>query len=284
MSRSSKIPTRPTWAWRRWIQADQQDLWADQLSVAKVPPAVFIESPGRSRVIVEVYSEQRREVSALARQFGGRTRLVKASEWLRSASAPPVRIGKNFEIVHEKMRKLSALSRLYIPHGVAFGSGDHATTLMLLRALTRHENWAQTAVLDLGTGSGVLALTARLFGARKIVATDFDPDAVRTARQNELLNFPAPLIRWQCADVKRLRAKPQYELVVANLFSEILCQAASQIAGSVRPGGQLWLSGILRSQKEEVLAAYRRQGMQLVRAVSRGKWVMLQWKKGDSGI
>jgi ribosomal protein L11 methyltransferase len=162
---------------------------------------------------------------------------------------------------------------------MAFGSGDHATTAMLLRALTQYGNWEKVRVLDLGTGSGVLALTARLFGARKILATDFDPDSIRTARQNEELNFPEPLIRWQCADVKRLRAPARYDLVTANLFSEILCIAAPQIAGSVAPGGQLWLSGILRSQKEQVVKAYRRQKLQLTKTVSRGKWVLLQWSK-----
>ena len=65
-------------------------------------------------------------------------------------------------------------------------------------------------MLDLGTGSGVLALAARLFGARKIVATDFDPDAIRTARQNEALNFSKALIRWRCADVRKLRATARY--------------------------------------------------------------------------
>jgi ribosomal protein L11 methyltransferase len=146
---------------------------------------------------------------------------------------------------------------------------------MLLGALTRYHAMDQASVLDLGTGSGVLALAARLFGASKIVATDFDEEAVRTARQNEALNFPQPLIRWTCSDVKKLRAKVRYELVLANLFSGILCEAAPQISASVAPGGQLWLSGILAFQRDEVIAAYRRQGLPLMRALRRGKWVML---------
>ncbi len=173
------------------------------------------------------------------------------------------------------------MPQLHIPHGVAFGSGEHATTLMLLRALVHQENWNETTVLDLGTGSGILALTARLLGARKIVATDFDPDAVRTARQNETLNFPAPLVRCRCADVKRLKPAVKYKLVVANLFSGILCDAASSIAGCVQAGGQLWLSGILRSQQDEVVVAYLGQGMKLARVVSRGKWVMIQLEKSN---
>jgi ribosomal protein L11 methyltransferase len=131
-------------------------------------------------------------------------------------------------------------------------------------------------VLDLGTGSGVLALAARLFGARKIVATDFDPDAIRTARENEALNFAQPLIHWRRADVRKLRATVRYDLVLANLFSGILIEAAPRIAGCVSPGGELWLSGVLASQEKEVASVYCGQGMQLIRAFRRGKWIMLR--------
>jgi ribosomal protein L11 methyltransferase len=205
--------------------------------------------------------------------------LVKDEEWLHPAEAPPLRIGGKLEIVTSNISKRSKVPRLHIPRGMAFGSGDHGTTAMLLRALTQHKDWAGTRVLDLGTGSGVLALTARLFGARKIVATDFDAVAVRIARENEALNFSTGTIRWQCADVKRLKVRTGFDLVTANLFSEILCTAAPQIVASVASGGQLWLSGILRSQKEQVTAAYRRQKLKLEREVSRGKWVLLQWRK-----
>jgi ribosomal protein L11 methyltransferase len=223
--------------------------------------------------------ESRAAAVAFIPQWGGRVRSVDAHEWIKKRPAPPTQIGRRLEIVHEKarVRKRPARPQLHIPHGIAFGSGEHATTYMLLRALAQRDDWIKASVLDLGTGSGVLALTARLFGAREIVATDFDSDAIRTARQNEALNFSKPLIRWKRADVRKLRATSRYDLVLANLFSGILGEAAPRIAGCVSPGGQLWLSGILDSQQEEVIAAYRGQGLQLIRALRRGKWVMLQW-------
>jgi ribosomal protein L11 methyltransferase len=229
--------------------------------------------------LLEAYVESRAAADALTRTWGGRVRAVEVREWIKTRPSPPTRIGRRLEIIHAKARsrKKPFGPQLHIPHGLAFGSGEHATTSMLLRALARHEGWNKAAVLDLGTGSGVLALTARLFGARKIVATDFDPDAVRTARQNEALNFSQPLIRWRRADVRKLRGTARYDLVLANLFSGILGEAAPQIAESVSPGGQLWLSGILDSQQREVIAAYRGRGLQLIRAVRRGKWIMLQW-------
>ena len=275
---------RNTWAWRRWIAPGQQEMWIGRLQGASCASWACTGMTGRARVLIEVYVESRAAAVALSRQWGGRVRVVKAREWIKSNPAPPTRIGSSLEIIHEKARsrKKAISPQLHIPHGVAFGSGEHATTYMLLRALVCHAQWDRTSVLALGTGSGVLALTARLLGARTIVATDFDPDAVRTARQNEALNFPKPLIRWRRADVRQLRASARYDLVLANLFSGILGEAAPQIAGCVAPGGQLWLSGILDSQKQEVIAAYRGQGLRLIRAVHRGKWIMLQWTKACS--
>jgi ribosomal protein L11 methyltransferase len=238
--------------------------------------------------LLEAYVESRAAAVALKRLWGGRYRAVNTREWLKMLPAPPTRIGQRLEIVHEKPRSRSKSkgAQLYIPHGLAFGSGEHATTYMLLRELARRADLSRMAVLDLGTGSGVLALTARLLGARKIVATDFDPDAVRTAGQNEARNFEQPLIRWRRADVRKLRASATYDLVLANLFSGILAEAAAQIAACVSPGGELWLSGILSSQEKEVAATYGGQGMELIRAFRRGKWVMLRLarlRQGEPG-
>jgi len=254
-----------SWAWRRWILRGREEQWMGRLQDADCLSWAFTERPGRVRVLLEAYLETRAAAVAINQQWGGRVRAVDSREWIKTHPSPPTRIGRRLEIVHEKMRgrKKAPVPQLYIPHGLAFGSGEHATTYLLLR--------------DLGTGSGVLALAARLFGASKIVATDFDPEAVRTARQNEALNFSRPLVRWQRADVKKLRPAVKYDLVLANLFSGILCEAAPQIAGCVAPGGRLWLSGILDSQQDEVSETYRAEGLQLIRACRRGKWIMQQW-------
>jgi ribosomal protein L11 methyltransferase len=255
-----------------------------RLQEAGCPLLAFTEKPGAVRVQLNAYPDSRREAIALARQWGGTVLGVDVRKWLKAQPVLPTRIGKRLEILHQNARgrKKPAMPQLHVPHGLAFGSGEHATTSMLLRELTRRSSWDKTTVLDLGTGSGVLALAARLFGARKIVATDFDPDSVRTARQNEVLNFPQPLIRWQRGDVKELVPKLRYDLVLANLFSGILEEAAPQISGSVAPGGELWLSGILQVQEAEVIAAYRKQGMKLIQIRRRGKWVMLMLRSQRS--
>jgi len=271
---------RQIWSWRRSIAPGQEETWIARLDAAGCVAWAFTERPGRARVLLEGYVKSRSAASALAREWGGRVVNADSHRWLKTRPSPPTRIGSKLEIVHDKTgnRKKEEASRLCIPHGLAFGSGEHATTYMLLRALAGRGDWSGTSVLDLGTGSGVLALAARLFGARKIVATDFDPDAVRTARQNEALNFAQPLIRWRQTDVKKLHAKTRYDLVLANLFSGILAEAAAQIAGCVAPDGELWLSGVLHSQQREVVAAYRGQGLRLIRVIRRGKWVMILLK------
>ena len=271
------VPT--TWAWRRWIVPEQHEIWIERLRSAGCNSWALTERPLRARGLLEAYVESRAAGVAFARQWGGRVRSVNAREWIRTIPSPPTQIGRRLEIVHEQTRRRTKPPglRLHVPHGIAFGSGEHATTYLLLRGLAARADWPRTTVLDLGTGSGVLALTARLLGARKIMATDFDPDAIRTARQNEALNFSTPLIRWRRADVGKLRATVRYDLVLANLFSGILIGAAPQIAGCVSPGGQLWLSGILASQQAEVIAAFRPQGLELIRSHRRGKWIMQQW-------
>ncbi len=236
---------------------------------------MVIEKPGWKRLKLEAYFGAENAARAFQRMRGGRVERFTPKP---PAPARPVRVDARLEIVHDEKTRRAA-GRLVIPYGVAFGSGEHATTLMLLRELARKHDLARTSLLDLGTGSGVLALAGRALGAKDIAGTDFDPAAIRTARRNEAINFPSRRVRWAVADVKRLRARPRFGLVVANLFSGILVEAAPRIARVLEPGGQLWLSGVLRSQQDEVAGAYRRAALRLLKTTTRGKWIMQQWSR-----
>jgi ribosomal protein L11 methyltransferase len=271
MSRRSST----AWRWRRFIVRDDEPLWTERLGTDGGLNWMVVEKPGRVRLSVEAYFSSQSPASALAQKWGGRAEPFAPKP---PKPAEPVRVSPELEIVHDEKTPRRA-TRLIIPYGTAFGSGEHATTLMLLRALARRGDLARASVLDLGTGSGVLALAVRLLGARRIVATDFDANAIVTARRNEVLSFRLRLVNWEVADVKRLRASPRYSLVVANLFSGILVEAAPRVARVVEPGGELWLSGVLRSQQEEVAAAYRAAGLRHVKTTTRGKWVMQRWSR-----
>jgi len=266
------------WRWQRPIPSAQQDAWLARLAERGIASWSLLERPGYARLSLQAYFNRRRDAEALAKTWGGRVTPLPAASWLHPGPTPPLRVAPDFYIVHEAAQKTPGARRLHLPFGVAFGSGEHATTLLLLRALIAR-GAGGVPILDLGTGSGVLALAARLLGATRIVATDFDPNAIRTARQNEKLNFPQSRIDWRRADVLRLREKCRYGLVLANLFCGVLIRAAPRIAASLLPGGELWLSGVLRAQAAEVATAYRRKGLNLIRTVHRGKWVMQQWRK-----
>jgi ribosomal protein L11 methyltransferase len=265
------------WSWQRWIAPAQQSGWVarlEQLGAAWT----LTERPDRKRWLLAVYAPNRREVERLRSSCRGRVLDLPPGAWLPAKSPPPLRFGKRL-IVHAELPPGARPGNdaLVIPHGLAFGSGEHATTGLLLRALTQRTTWGR--VLDLGTGSGVLALAARRLGATDITATDFDPDAIRTARENELRNFPHPRIVWRKGDVRRWRPGRGYDLVVANLFSGILAEVAGVIAASVRAGGELWVSGILRAQEAEVLRAYRAQDLRRIEVKRRGKWVMIRFTR-----
>jgi ribosomal protein L11 methyltransferase len=271
MSRRSST----AWRWSRFIARDDEPLWTERLGADGGLNWMVVEKPGRQRLSVEAYFSSKAAASALTHKWGGRAEAFSPKP---PKPAEPVRVSAGLEIVHdEKVSRRS--TRLIIPYGTAFGSGEHATTLMLLRALARRGDWAEASVLDLGTGSGVLALAARALGARKISAIDFDANAIVTARRNEALNFRSRVVNWEVADVKRLRARPRYSLVVANLFSGILVEAAPRIARVLEPDGELWLSGVLRSQQEEVAAACRKTALRHVKTTTRGKWVMQRWSR-----
>jgi ribosomal protein L11 methyltransferase len=263
------------WRWRRRFAQADEPLWQERISADGGLNWMIVEKPGRKLLALEAYFPRRASAGALARQWGGTVERVMSRP---PRPAPPVRINARLEIAHDE-EGTRRDGQLLIPYGMAFGSGEHATTLMLLRALARRNDWRETDVLDLGTGSGVLALAARLFGARQVAGSDFDASAIRTARENERRNFQSRRIRWEIADAKRLPAAPKYALILANLFSGVLIEAAPKIARALAPDGELWLSGVLRSQNSEVAAAYRAAGLHHLRTTTRGKWIMQQWAR-----
>ena len=258
MSRRSKAASgAPAWRWQRSISREAEALWTERLGSEGELNWLIVERPQRARLIVEAFFSTQGPALALARKWGGRVERFKPTAPQPSA---PMRVSDALEIAHDEEAHAGA------------GSADHSLRHGLWQRRTSHNadaaagaggedrSRAERRVLDLGTGSGVLALAARKLGARRIAAGDFDPDAIRTARQNEALNFPRRAVRWQVADVRQLEERGAYSLVLANLFSGILVEAAKRIARAVAPGGELWLSGVLRSQQMEVAEAFRGRG------------------------
>jgi ribosomal protein L11 methyltransferase len=147
-----------------------------------------------------------------------------------------------------------SITVIRIQPSMGFGTGHHATTRLCLRALLATTVRGES-VLDLGTGSGVLAIAAALLGASTVTAVDQDPDAIASARENLGLNGVTDRVRLHQADF-RLASSLRADLVLANLTGGTLTRHAAEVARSVVPGGRLVLSGFTTAEEPGVLDAF----------------------------
>jgi ribosomal protein L11 methyltransferase len=161
---------------------------------------------------------------------------------------------------------------LVIPASAAFGTGEHATTAMSLRLLedlTRKwkKGWS---LADLGTGSGIIALAARRFGAGRVLGIDIDPKAVSIAKANARLN-KIDNADFQLADVRKWRPGATWDIIAANLYSELLIE----ILPKLKRCNWLILSGGLRKEEDELLRVLRRNNIETANVKRGGKWIAL---------
>jgi ribosomal protein L11 methyltransferase len=141
-----------------------------------------------------------------------------------------------------------------IEPSMGFGTGHHATTRLCLAALQMLDLKGRT-VLDVGTGSGVLAITAARLGAREVIALDVDSDAVQNARDNLRLNPAASRVHLETADLRDASLTPA-DVVIGNLTGGVLVQNADRLRSLVRRGGMLVVSGLLADERSAVSRAF----------------------------
>jgi ribosomal protein L11 methyltransferase len=153
---------------------------------------------------------------------------------------------------------------------MGFGTGHHATT-RLCTALLQRLDLSGRSVLDVGTGSGVLALAALALGARSVLAVDDDPDAIASARENLALNGGAVGIELRVCDFRGLPPN-RFDVVVANLTGGLLARSADALAGAVAAGGNLVISGVTLEEEAEVLRALA-PWMAVVERLTEDEWM-----------
>jgi ribosomal protein L11 methyltransferase len=192
----------------------------------------------------------------------------------------PLTVGRFFlHGRHDRAQVRPGHLSLEIEAGRAFGTGRHETTrgcLMALQLLSRR--CRPSNALDLGCGSGVLAMAMAHLWRRPVLASDIDPWAVRTTRRNAELNAVAPLLKAVEADGvnhRALRTRAPYDLIVANILARPLLAMAGPIVAGLAPGGHLILSGLLGHQRRQIVATYRGQGLVLQNEIRLGDWPTL---------
>ena len=257
------------------------DAVAERFALGDIAVSLSDAGGGRWQVAIHFRGEAERErvrgavaaavgaEAAAALQFGS----VEAADWVRQSLAGlrPVPAGR-FVVhgAHDRTRVPLNHIGIEIEAALAFGTGHHGTTrgcLLALDAICKAMPLAKTRprILDVGTGSGVLAIAAARALHAHVLATDIDAFAVRTARSNASHNRAGSLLSVVLADgvgARTIRTHALYDLIFANILLGPLKRIATPLRGLAAPGGRIVLSGILPSQANAVIAAYRPLALQ----------------------
>lgn len=208
----------------------------------------------------------------------GRSLLILPSWEVASRGAHPEDAGEGGRIV------------LCLDPGMAFGTGYHPTTRLCLEWLEEIIRGGETCV-DVGTGSGILAIAAAKLGAARVYAVDIDPLAVEIAAENARINGVQEQVQVQQGSAREALAllqaagrpeeQPAAEVVVANLTAQILGELAHDLAALVAPGGRLVASGIVRERADQVARALEARGLQWDGRREEQEWVAQLWRRGE---
>lgn len=164
---------------------------------------------------------------------------------------------------------------LVLDPGLSFGTGNHPTTAFCLDQLVRHRRVGRSqSFLDVGTGSGILALSAATLGYQPVEAFDYDPEAVRVASANAEQNGLSRKLSIRQADITRMRgrSKPRYDFICANLISNLLMEQHRRLISWLAPGGVMVLAGILKEEFPTVQRCFEAAGMRLIAAQAKKEW------------
>jgi ribosomal protein L11 methyltransferase len=216
-----------------------------------------LERNGSVRVFFPSPADRDAALRALASRFDPTAVDVCDEDWARRSqeNLSPVTVGRItvFPDSGPRIPDPDSIAIVIVP-SMGFGTGHHATTRLCLAALQAIP-LTNLVVLDVGTGSGVLAIAADRLGAAKAVGIDSDPDAIQSARENLTLNPPVTSVRFETADFSAMPL-PMVDVVTANLTGALLIRSAPALLAALGAGGTLILSGVLAHERDDVCAAF----------------------------
>jgi ribosomal protein L11 methyltransferase len=241
------------------------------------------------QVLAYASSQQHAEELGAAVNLTGEVVELPKIDWVRQSlqGLAPVTAGRFFIYgSHDRNRRRIGGTSLEVDAGTAFGTGHHGTTSGCLEAYDQlAKAKAFRHILDLGCGTGVLAIAAARTSASVVLATDIDAEAVRVTLLNARNNGALHKLRAVTAPGlhhRVVREAAPFDLVFANILARPLAQLATGISRSLAPGGYLILSGITSDQQRWIRACYVNAGLAAVRAIIRKNWVTLVLRKGTS--
>ena len=204
-------------------------------------------------------------------------REVKEEEWAEAWKAyyEPQHIGRRL-VVSPSWQHYASDGEVVITldPGMAFGTGFHPTTRMCLEALEEHLSHG-AEVLDVGTGSGILAIAAAKLGASTVLALDTDPLAVRIAKENVLANGAHKMVRVKEGSLEMAKGS-LFDLIVVNILARTIADLIEKgLLDHLKPEGLLIAAGIMASEEEEVRNAFREWGLNSLSPLRKGDWVTL---------
>ena len=216
-------------------------------------------------------------------QFGAltvRTASIREEDWAENWKQyfKPFRVGRHLVVKPswETWEQQPGDLIIGIDPGMAFGTGTHETTALCIELIERYCRGG--SLLDIGTGSGILAIAAALLGCAPVAAIDIDPDAVRVARENVALNGLSYAVTVEQGDLLK-GVKGIYDYAVANILAPVICMLAGPLIPYLKPGGVFVCSGIIREKHDDVEAALRTAGYEILAEEVRGDWCAFASRK-----
>ncbi len=287
--------------WRRLVEPGKIEVRQNELPPSARSQAAVITRPDRKRALLEVACKSRRDALELMQKFGGKIVTLAPGWYERFAHAKkarPLKLGGRLLVIPAgaafgtgehpttvmSLRLLEQLTKLWgapAPRVLYSASSRNAQrtstrfcTAKTFRRGRRKEHARRERclelVVDIGTGSGILALAAKCLGAKRVMGIDIDPMAISTARKNAQRNR-IDRVRFQIADARCWKFPRKIDIVTANLFSELLIE----ILPKLKRSRWLILSGILREHEPEFVRTLKRHKINILKVRRRGKWVTM---------